>query len=55
MNLECVKDSTRVPYPKETIDTFTDRETNKNNANILQYDLDDAVVTQTERKSNIFK
>ena len=55
MNLECVKDSTRVPYPKETIDTFTNRETNKNNVNVLQYDLDDAVVTQTESKSNIFK
>ena len=55
MNIECIKDSTRIAYPQETLDTFTNRETNKNNVNVLQYDLDDAVVSQTESKNSIFK
>jgi hypothetical protein len=55
MNLECIKDSVRVPYPEETIDTFTGKESDKNNYNVLQYDLDDAVLSQLESKTNVFK
>lgn len=43
MNLECVKDSVRVPYPEESIDTFTYRE-NLDSITYLQYQLDDALI-----------
>ena len=43
MNLECVKDSVRVPYPEESVDTFTYRE-NLDSITYLQYSLDDALL-----------
>ena len=48
MAIQCVKDAVRTPYPVETIDTFTNRE-NTDATNVLQYDLDDAIVNEASK------
>lgn len=48
MAIQCVKDAVRTPYPVETIDTFTNRE-NTDATNVLQYDLDDALVNEASK------
>ena len=49
MNLECVKDAVRVPYPEENIDTFTYRE-NNDSLTYLQYTLDEALVESADNE-----
>ena len=49
MNLECVKDAVRVPYPEENIDTFTYRE-NQDTLTYLQYDLDESLVESADNE-----
>ena len=51
MNLECVKDSIRVPYPEESVDTFTYRE-NQDSITYLQYDLDDALLETADNDTH---
>ncbi|MGA1049608.1 MAG: hypothetical protein ACO3UU_16510, partial [Minisyncoccia bacterium] len=51
MNLECVKDSVRVPYPEESIDTFTYRE-NQDSITYLQYQLDDALLETADNDTH---
>ena len=51
MNLECVKDSVRVPYPEESVDTFTYRE-NQDSITYLQYDLDDALLETADNDTH---
>jgi hypothetical protein len=48
MNITCMKDAVRTPYPSEEIDTFTGRE-NTEATNVLQYDLDDAIITEANK------
>ena len=49
MNLECVKDAVRVPYPEENIDTFTYRQ-NNDNLTYLQYTLDESIVESADNE-----
>jgi len=49
MNLECVKDAVRVPYPEENIDTFTYRE-NNDSLTYLQYALDETIVESADNE-----
>ena len=49
MNLECVKDAVRVPYPEENIDTFTYRQ-NNDNLTYLQYTLDETLVESADNE-----
>ena len=51
MNLECVKDAIRVPYPEESIDTFTYRE-NQDSLTYLQYQFDDAILENVSDESH---
>jgi hypothetical protein len=48
MAITCMKDAVRVPYPEEEIDTFTGRE-NAEAINVLQYELDDAIITEANK------
>jgi len=54
MNIECIKDTVRNPYPAEQIDTFTDRHTLKDNLNIVKSKIDEALLQNTE-DNNLFK
>ena len=49
MNLECVKDAVRVPYPEENIDTFTYRQ-NNDSLTYLQYTLDETIVESADNE-----
>jgi len=51
MAISCIKDAVRVPYPEESVDTFTGRE-NADATNILQYELDDTLITEATNESN---
>ena len=51
MNLECVKDAIRVPYPEESIDTFTYRE-NQDNLTYLQYQFDDSLLDNANNETH---
>ena len=43
MNLECIKDAVKDPYPMENLDTLSNRE-NTDRLNVLQYELDDLIL-----------
>ena len=51
MAINTMKDAVRVAYPEESIDTFTGRE-NAEATNILQYDLDDMLITEASKGDN---
>ena len=51
MNLECMKDAVRKPYPEESIDTFTDRE-NTERLNVIQDQLDDLTIKGANEDDN---
>ena len=51
MAIKTMKDAVRVAYPEESIDTFTGRE-NAEATNILQYDLDDMLITEASKGDN---
>lgn len=43
MNMECIKDAVKDPYPQENLDTLSTRE-NTDRINVLQYELDDTIL-----------
>ena len=43
MNLECIKDAVKDPYPMENLDTLSSRE-NTDRLNVLQYELDELIL-----------
>ena len=45
MNIECIKDAVKDPYPQEDLDTLSERG-NKDKLNVLQYELDDATMKE---------
>ena len=51
MNLECVKDAVRVPYPEENIDIHTTRE-NLDATTFLQYQLDEALINEANQETH---
>ena len=51
MAISCMKDAVRVAYPEENNDTFTGRENNEA-TNILQYELDDTLITEASKGDN---
>ena len=51
MAISCMKDAVRVAYPEENNDTFTGRE-NSEATNILQYELDDTLITEASKGDN---
>ena len=49
MFLECVKDTVRLPYPVENVSTTVTAD--KEPQNVLQSDLDEAIIQETTRSS----
>ena len=45
MNIECIKDAVKDPYPQEDLDTLSERG-NKDKINVLQYELDEATMKE---------
>ena len=54
MYLECLKDSVKIPFASEFIDTFTDREKSEKGV-VNQYTQDEADIINNTITNQIFK